>query len=184
MHEGELWQDLLPNGEPVPEPRQRGQELPIGHVCASAHVWLWRSVSGRKEVLLQRRSASKKTWPGYYDISAAGHINFGETPLEAAQREAKEEVNLDIVADALKLIGVYRLYGKKWRDQRFIDELQWVYIYKLENDQSISFADGEVEAVRWTSLDELWQMGEDEESLLVKHTPEYLRLVISAIERQ
>ena len=38
----------------------------------AAHIWV---VNSKGEILLQLRSASKKTHPGWWDISVAGHAN-------------------------------------------------------------------------------------------------------------
>ncbi|MBI1863546.1 NUDIX domain-containing protein [Candidatus Microgenomates bacterium] len=46
------------------------------------------------EVLLQKRSMTKDTWPGYYTVSASGHVTKGSTYEEAAKREMEEEIGL------------------------------------------------------------------------------------------
>ena len=43
----------------------------------TAHVWLMREGRNGVEVLLQKRSANKDSYPGCYDISSAGHIPAG-----------------------------------------------------------------------------------------------------------
>ena len=44
----------------------------------SSHVWL---LSPEGRLLLQRRSEAKVTWPGLWDVSAAGHISAGESAV-------------------------------------------------------------------------------------------------------
>lgn len=46
------------------------------------------------EILLQRRQGTK-LWPGFLALPA-GHIDEGENPYEAAIREAKEELDINI----------------------------------------------------------------------------------------
>ena len=48
----------------------------------------------KNEILFQRRQ-STKLWPGYLALPA-GHLDKGENAYEAAIREAKEELNIDI----------------------------------------------------------------------------------------
>ena len=40
----------------------------------TAHLWLLRRREGQVQVLLQKRSMEKDSYPGCYDISSAGHI--------------------------------------------------------------------------------------------------------------
>lgn len=58
----------------------------------SSHVWLFRKRSGRTEVLLQKRSSGKDSFPGCYDISSAGHIPAGVDYIPSAVRELREEL--------------------------------------------------------------------------------------------
>lgn len=44
--------------------------------------------------LLQKRSKNKDLYPGLYTISASGHVNKGETYLQAAKRELMEELGI------------------------------------------------------------------------------------------
>lgn len=46
------------------------------------------------KLYLQQRSLSKDVQPGKWDSSVAGHIDLDETPVEAAIREAGEELGL------------------------------------------------------------------------------------------
>jgi len=47
------------------------------------------------ELLLQQRSKAKKSFGGYWDISAGGHCISGENSETAAKRELKEELGID-----------------------------------------------------------------------------------------
>lgn len=47
-------------------------------------------------LLLQRRSQSKRFYPGCWDSSVSGHIQSGEYLFKAMQREAKEELGVSI----------------------------------------------------------------------------------------
>ena len=46
------------------------------------------------QIWFQRRSESKKLFPGRLDLAATGHIDPGETPLQAVIRETKEEISI------------------------------------------------------------------------------------------
>lgn len=47
-------------------------------------------------LLLQRRSASKDLFPGYYCASASGHVASGENYLTTAERELAEELGISV----------------------------------------------------------------------------------------
>ena len=56
----------------------------------------------RSEVYLQKRSATKDTFPGRYDSSASGHLGRGEAYDDCAVRELQEELGLTIVRGRLQ----------------------------------------------------------------------------------
>ena len=57
----------------------------------TSHVWILRRRGGCVEILLQKRSKTKDSFPGCYDISSAGHIPAGMDFVPSALRELKEE---------------------------------------------------------------------------------------------
>lgn len=62
----------------------------------SFHCWLLsRGDSPEPPILLQRRALDKDTWPGLWDVSAAGHYSAGEG-IEGGLRELREEMGLDV----------------------------------------------------------------------------------------
>ena len=59
----------------------------VVHVC----------IFNRKgELLIQRRSAEKRAYPLRWDVSAAGGVDTGETPRQAAEREVREELGVEL----------------------------------------------------------------------------------------
>lgn len=65
----------------------------------AVHIFLFNS---REELFLQKRSAQKDEFPGYYDSSAAGHVDPQESYADAALRELEEELG---ITAALKKIA-------------------------------------------------------------------------------
>ena len=52
----------------------------------TSHVWLARRKQGQVELLLQKRSPEKDSFPDCYDISSAGHIPAGQDFIPSALR--------------------------------------------------------------------------------------------------
>ncbi len=61
-------------------------------------------LNAKDELYLQQRKSTKKTYPLYWSGSAAGHVQSGESYLEAALRELREELG---VATDLQEIGKF-----------------------------------------------------------------------------
>lgn len=176
MAHSEPSQLFSPNGEAIPGGsilREAGQpSVDVG----DAHVWIWRRTrDGRLEVLLQKRSKDKASWSGHLDISAAGRIDAGETPIQAAIRECSEEISLNLIASQLMFLLSYR---------NFENGIKWVYLYEITEPVEFIFADGEVESLDWITLSEFKQMVmEPNAHGLVPHPSEYFTLLVKALER-
>lgn len=180
MHDGELWQVYLQNGQPI---AGRGaDETAFAHdvslVMGNAHVWLWRRTPNGIEVLLQKRSQSRKRSPGMFHISAAGHINVGESPVDAAVRETNEE--LGIIINPADLYFVHAL-----RIPKHQNSILNVFTLHYDDNDTFTFDDGEVEAVVWRRLDEFEAMAKDPASHdLIDQGSLYFEPLIAAIARE
>ena len=111
------------------------------------------------DILLQKRSEEKDSFPGMYDTSSAGHIPAGDEPLQSALRELKEELGLTASPEELKFAGTFRIqYEKEFHGRLFRDnEVTRVYVYdKPVNIQDLTLQESEVSEVRWFDLDKVW----------------------------
>ncbi len=179
----ELWQTYNEQGESTGQLTR--VEARTGILHGASHVWIWTRHGDDIRVLLQVRAKDKPTWPGYLDISAAGHINYGETPLQTAVREANEEIGTDLDPSQLHLLFVHRQRMVMLPSQIIENEFQWVYGLQLNSDQHFSLTDGEVDAVRWLPLAELKKLADQDlhDSNLVPHGPVYFAELFRAIDR-
>lgn len=93
---------LLENGEfsGKVETRSKCHKLGLWHKAVALFI-----INSQNEVLLQKRSASKKMWPNLWDISAGGHVLAGEFGFEAIIREIKEELGSNINKDDILFLG-------------------------------------------------------------------------------
>jgi O-acetyl-ADP-ribose deacetylase len=137
-----------------------------GNWHIAAHVWI---VTPGGRVLLQKRSLEKENWPGYWDVSAAGHVSAGETAAEAAVRETFEELGLRVTPNQLRRIGVSREQNVL-RDGTYLDnEEHEIFIVEREVDLSmLTLQPGEVDEVQLVELDALANV-----TPLVPHDVEY-----------
>ncbi|WP_156169238.1 NUDIX hydrolase [Kordia jejudonensis] len=108
------------HGKPTGEILQKREVHRHGHFHASTHLWLYTK-SGK--VVLQLRAAIKPNFPNCWDVSVAGHISSGETALQTAVREAKEELGITVLAENLQHIGRFRIdyqHAEDYIDREFI----------------------------------------------------------------
>jgi 8-oxo-dGTP pyrophosphatase MutT (NUDIX family) len=70
-------------------------------VVPAAYVLLTRDGPAGPEVLLQLRGPETTYMAGHWATAAAGHVEAGESVLEAAVREAREELGVEIDPAAL-----------------------------------------------------------------------------------
>lgn len=54
-------------------------------------VWIW-IYNDAGQILVQKRSANKKNFPGLFDMPSAGHVHAGERLIDACVRETFEEL--------------------------------------------------------------------------------------------
>lgn len=104
----ELLDILDESGRPTGEvaPKSEAHRLGLWHRCF--HCWICGSDQGGSYLLLQRRAPMKETWPGYLDVSAAGHLAAGEETLDG-QREVEEELGLRVEPERLVPLGTRRV---------------------------------------------------------------------------
>lgn len=90
--------------------------------------WLIRKRNDKCYVLFQKRSNSKKDFPGLLDIPAAGHICAGETK-EDGLRELEEELGIRVAYDSLRYLGV----RTEVLAHPGFDNREFQHVYLLEN---------------------------------------------------
>ena len=178
MAHAEPWQVFHPNGREQKGLGKTRQEFTDDLIMAASHVWVWRRTkSNETEVLLQRRAQDKSTWPGYLDISAAGHIDLSEDGVESAVREAQEEINLTI--DAERLLYIFSL-----RTHVVSNEIDHVYLYEVDESTVFRFDDGEVDSVQWAKAEEFYKFTRDPAAYNMVNLGEgYFLLLRECLER-
>lgn len=141
-----------PTGEIVD--REKAHTEGIRH--RTSHVWILRRGNSGVEVLLQKRSQNKDSFPGCYDISSAGHIPAGVEWKASALRELEEELGIDwITEEDLRLCGQRKIaHDDIFHGKPFVDrQLSNIYCLWLDVDPAnLTLQEEEVEAVVWMNL--------------------------------
>lgn len=151
---GELLDLRNADGSRTGEVKERALVHRDGDLHGTAHVWLvrYRPDKGSAEVLLQKRSANKDSYPGCYDISSAGHIPAGQDFLESAMRELREELGVEAKPEELHEVFTHVgyaedvFYGKKFINHEYSKVYLLEYTGRVED---LKLQKEEVESVRW-----------------------------------
>ena len=99
------------------------------------------------KIYLQKRSDTVSFLPGYYSTSAGGHVRSGESYEEAAKRELKEELGLEI--------PIFKLKDLKFLSDNHIRLIELFIAYTKEG---FNFRDGEVESGDFVDMETLSEM--------------------------
>lgn len=151
------------SGTPIGQIIDRETAHREGILHRTTHLWILRhrKTDGITEVLLQKRSSNKDSFPGCYDISSAGHIPAGVGWLPSALRELEEELGIKgIRQDQLIFCGQRHIkhndvfHGKPYKDRQISN----IYCLWLDVDpESLVLQEAEVESVIWIPLKECIQ---------------------------
>lgn len=143
-------------GNPIGDTVERSIAHADGVRHRTAHIWIARRQNDKWQVLLQKRSLTKDSFPGRFDTSSAGHIQAGDEPLESAMRELKEELGVEAKPEDLRFVGTFCIqFEKEFHHKTFKDnEIAFVYIYLKNVDiDKITVQKEELESVEWFDLD-------------------------------
>ncbi|MGF1555844.1 NUDIX hydrolase [Paucihalobacter sp.] len=148
------------------------------------HLWLYTSTG---EILLQQRSHKKSIYPLLWDVSAAGHIDAGESIEAAAIRETNEELGLQLQAEQLTKIGIHK-HCKNYNDGAIKDyEFHHVFIAELTQDiLTLIPQPEEVEAIKLVTIKSFLELLTKSEtnSHFVASNKDYYIFVLDAIQQK
>lgn len=123
-----------------------------GRIYRTTSLFLF-NLDGR--ILIQKRAETKQTSPGKWDLaSVAGHVNFGETYIEAIIRETKEEIGLELSPDDIHYSE--KIFTETSKGKRRFTQIFWaVANFSLED---LKIENSEISDVKLIALNELSEM--------------------------
>ena len=155
-----------------------------GYYHHTAHVWLYTKDG---HILLSQRSAKKTICPLMWDVSVAGHIDAGETIVNGAIRECKEEIGLDINEEKLTKIGIFECF-QSYESGIEDNEFHNTFICELTKSLSeLNRQEEEVEALKLVSFHEFQRLIDtigNNENHFVPSNKTYYQFVLDSIKKQ
>jgi isopentenyl-diphosphate delta-isomerase len=130
-------------------------------------------LSGEGELLLARRSGSKRLWPGFWDGTVASHLAPGEDYITASKRRLLEELGLS--TDNTKYLFKFQ-YHAKYKDVGAENEICAVTLVRGIDTGTIFPNGAEIASVRTMTRQALT---ED----IIKNPGGYTPWLIFALER-
>ncbi len=140
----EYWDVLDGDGNPTGEIMKKYDEKVFERGLYHLGSDLW-PINSENKILIQKRSSKKRLEPNVWAMTG-GSVIVGENSLQTIVRESKEELNIDVDSNDLKLITRFKT-GNVWID---------TYIVKHNYDISkMKFKEDEVSDVKWATWDEI-----------------------------
>lgn len=119
-------------------------------------------INNKKQVLLQKRSANKRFNPNKWGL-CAGHVASKESLENAALRELKEEIGIDISIKDLEILSEKELTLKNSNSH-----ITYFYYIKSDlNESDFIIQTEELSEVKWFDISEVIDMINKEDQSIV-----------------
>jgi isopentenyl-diphosphate Delta-isomerase len=117
------------------------------------HVW----VTNGRDMLQQQRTWDTRIMPQEWDVSVGGHVDAGESYLDAAVREAQEELGLELPRERFVRIGrvASKLLFPGWQAPHNIVGDNFVVLERDLTLADLALQEEEVLGARWCPIDQL-----------------------------
>ena len=143
----ELWDLYTENRIKTGETHVRGNPLPKDKYHLVVNVWIKNSEG---KYLISRRSRKKSRNPLKFE-TVGGAVLKGENSLQAAIRETKEEVGIDLDTKRAKLVNS--------DVRKNLNSILDIYLFEYDGIVDLRNATtDEVESVGWMTTDEIYDL--------------------------
>ncbi|GCD09063.1 NUDIX hydrolase [Clostridium tagluense] len=167
----ELWDIYDENREKTGRTHERGIPVKKGDYHLVVHVWI---VNDRGEFLIQKRQPWKEGWPNMWDGSAAGSAIVGDSSKDAAIRETKEELGVDLDMRRGEILFTIK-FSSGFEDIWLVRQNVNMKDIKLQYD--------EVADAKWASEKQIKQMIGNGEFIAYNYIDKIFAMVSSNIKK-
>jgi isopentenyldiphosphate isomerase len=159
------------DGSPAGYTASRDDAHRLGLWHCTVHVWIRNSSD---KLLLQKRALTKDVYPGYWDISCAGHVDAGESPETAALRELSEELGVKKTeSDLVYLFTVQQLYDSV---NPYVCDREHTSVFLIQCDLPLDAYRGGNDEVTDVVFVKLADLTNGSIPMLADHPDEYAKL--------
>jgi isopentenyldiphosphate isomerase len=128
-HENNKSLDVVNENDEIIDSKSRTDVHNLGLLHREIHVWMFDQ---DKNVLFQKIGLHRPS-AGLLDATVGGHVNMGESYLDAAVRETEEETGLSILPSDLVLLKKFRQTSDPSKENflgTINNFIRAIYIYK------------------------------------------------------
>ncbi|MFA6917876.1 MAG: NUDIX domain-containing protein [Candidatus Gracilibacteria bacterium] len=149
----EYFDILDENGKQTGKTKLRAEVHRDGDWHKSVDIWI---INPKDEVLIQKRSAQKESYPGLWEVSCSGHVNSGESSLDSAIRELMEELGVSVPKEKLQFLFEDKETNITNNGTFINNEFKEVYLLELDLEiEDYHVQKEEVETVKYINSTEL-----------------------------
>lgn len=137
---------------------ERGNKIPEGLFHLVVHVWIRNS---KGQYLVSQRSANRPTFPLLWEC-VDGSVWKGESSIEGAIREVKEEVGLDLKPEDGQLV-FSKIRGENVKYEcKIFNDIMDVWFFHYDGELSLECATtDEVADCRWMAVSDIRRLYEE-----------------------
>ncbi|MBU1092137.1 NUDIX domain-containing protein [Patescibacteria group bacterium] len=161
------------------EPRTAVHSQGLKH--REVHVWFFNN---KGQVLFQIRSKNVETSAGLLDATVGGHVDLGNTYLQSAVKEAKEEAGLDIKEENLIFLGV--IYLERVDENGLINNaFKGTYAYEFNDSLDRLIPEkGKSDGFKWVYIKELFNLSDNDKHFAINaKDKEYVEKIFGGIQK-
>ena len=133
-------------------------------------------INNNNEILMQKRSSRKRIYPNLWSIFVKGHVQSGESSIDACIRELSEEIGINIEQDELKYL--YTIF-EEVIDNDYIERIFYdTYILRKDfNLNDITIQEEELSDIKLVNYDEVISLIKNNDKSLVPNFEDYKRII-------